>query len=88
MTRQMPYETLPASVLLAFLVMEQVENIGAYLRWVGIPTLVPVPVDLPTNAGKPMTVPSTPLANLRMGVAETRIRAEVGSSHHAASGQL
>ena len=28
---------------------EQVENIGADSRWIGIPILVPVPINLPTN---------------------------------------
>ena len=73
---------------LALLVFEQVENIGAYLRWIGIPTLVPVPINLPANTGKPMSVLGTPPANLGMGVAETRIRAEVGGSDYAAGGQL
>ena len=73
---------------LALLVLEQVENIGAYLRWIGIPTLVPVPINLPANTGKPMSVLGTPPANRGMGVAETRIRAEVGGSDYAASGQL
>jgi hypothetical protein len=89
LTRRIAFEPLPASVLLlALLVMEQVENFSAYLRWIGVPAFVPVLVDLPTSAGKLMSVPSTPLANLGMGVAEPSIRAEVGSSHHATTGQL
>ena len=79
---------LAAALLLALLVFEQVENIGAYLRWIGIPTFVPVPINLPANTGKPMSVLGTPPANLGMGVAETRIRAEVGGSDYAAGGQL
>jgi len=73
---------------LALLVFEQVENIGAYLRWIGVPTVIPVRINLPTNTGKAMSVLGTPLANLGMGVARTRIRAEVGGSHHGTGGQL
>jgi hypothetical protein len=75
------------SALLALLVFEQVEDIGLYLRWIGVPTLIPVPINLPANTGKPMSVLDTPPANLGMGVAETRIRAEVGGSDCAAGGQ-
>ena len=74
--------------LLALLVFEQVKNIGAYLRWIGVPTLVPVLINLPADTGKPMPVLGTPSANLGMDVAETRIRAEVGGSDHATAGQL
>src|SRR5262249_21288232 len=73
---------------LALLVLEQVENIGAYLRWVGVPTLVPVPINLPANTGERMSVLATPPANFGMGVAKTRIRAEVGGSDHATDWQL
>jgi hypothetical protein len=74
--------------VLALLVFEQVENISAYFRWIGVPTLVPVPINLPANTGKPMSVVGTPSANLGMGVAETRIRAEMGGSDYATGGQL
>ena len=67
---------------------EQVENICADPRGLGVPTLIPVPINLPTNTRKPMSVRGTPLANLGMGEAETPIRAEVGASHHLAAGQL
>ena len=72
-----------AAPCLALLVSKQVENISAYLRWIGVPTLVPVPINLPTSTGKPMAVFSAPLANLGMGIAEPRIRTEVSSRHHA-----
>jgi hypothetical protein len=74
--------------LLALLLFEQMKNIGAYLQWIGIPTLVPVPINLPTNAGKPMPVLGTPPANLGMGLAKMPIRAEVRGRHHVAGGQL
>jgi hypothetical protein len=73
---------------LALLVFKQVENIGAYLRRLGIPTFFPVSVNLPTNAGEPMLVRGTPLANLGMRFAKALVGAEVCGRHHSAGGQL
>jgi hypothetical protein len=73
---------------LALLVFKQVENIRANLRWIGIPTLFPVPINFPTNPGKPMSVLGTPLAKLGMGVTQACIRPEMGGRHDAACGQL
>lgn len=68
---------LAAAPGLALLVFEQMEHFGANLRWIGIPTLVPVTINLPTDLGQPMAVRGTPLANLGMCLAETPIRTEV-----------
>jgi hypothetical protein len=41
------------------LLWEQVEDIGAYLRWIGVPTLIPVPVYLPAHRFKRLNPRST-----------------------------
>ena len=78
---------MPRLTRFALAVIEQVENIGAYLGWIGVPTLLPMTINLPTNAGQPMSVHGTPVANVGVGVAKTRIRAEVRGRCHEASGQ-
>jgi hypothetical protein len=79
---------LGSGTVLTLLLFQQVKNVSAYLRWIRVPALIPVPVNLPANARKPMSVRATPLANFGMGVAEAPIRAKMGGCHHATGGQL
>src|SRR5262245_4462166 len=67
-------------------VLEQVKDIGAYLRWISVPTLVPVPVNLPAGIRTQMPVLGAPPANGVVGFPETLIGAEVSCSRHAAGG--
>ncbi len=74
--------------LLALLFLKQVKDVGAYLRGIGVPTLIPVPVNFPADAGKASAVHGTPLANLGMGFGETPIRTKVSGSRHRPGRQL
>src|SRR5262245_26590250 len=67
--------------------LNQMENIGADLRWIGVPAFLPVTVNLPRNFGTSVSMLRTPLANRRMGVGESRVRAKVDCRDDAACGQ-
>ena len=71
----------------ALLLVEQVENIRADLRWIGIPTFLPVPINLPGNTRKPMPVSRAPLANRSMGFGKTRVGSKMDGGRHPARWQ-
>src|SRR5437667_7128947 len=45
----------------ARLIIEEIENICAYLGWSGGPTLLPMAIDLRRNTRKPVSMVGTPL---------------------------
>ena len=77
-----------ASRLYRFGIVKQMEDIGANLRWITIPALLPVAVNLPGGTRKSMPLPGAPLANGRMRVSETLVGAEVHGRCHSASRRL
>jgi hypothetical protein len=64
------------------------KHVGPNLGGIGIPTLVPVSVDLPANCGKPMPVHGAPIEDRGMRLAETLVRTEMGRGCHVSAGQL
>src|SRR5205823_11455975 len=52
-----------SGALLARFLIQQIKNIGANLRRIGIPTLFPMAIELPRNSGAPIPLLSAPHSN-------------------------
>src|SRR4051794_26419411 len=73
---------------LARLLLQEMENIGANLGGIRVPTLQPVTIYLPGNRRKLMPLCGTPLANCRMGLEKLRVWPKVNGVRDASAGQL
>src|SRR5438034_10903417 len=67
----------------ALLIVEEIENICAYLGWIGVPALLPMAIDLPRNTRKPVSMLGTPLADSPIRLAQTRVWAKMDGAGHA-----
>jgi hypothetical protein len=73
---------------LPLLIIEEIENVGAYLGGIGVPAFLPMAVDLPRNFGKPVSMLNTPLADRGMRLAKTPVGAKMDGCCHASCRQL
>jgi len=74
--------------LLAGSVTQQMEDIGADLQGVRIPTLVPVAVPFPGGVRPPMAMRLPPRSDGRVSLRQTRVRTKMNRVRHLARRQL
>src|SRR6478735_1137135 len=66
---------------------KQVEHIGADLRWIRIPLALPMAVDFPAGARKPVVPSAAPLVNRLVRRPKAAVRAHVGDRRDRPGGR-